>query len=69
MKDVVLLYSKCFNIKQILDFLSVLDTYAPSVICSDGIIYYKLIKMHFINFKNKFKHYSKHFILKPQENL
>lgn len=68
-KNVVLLYKECCNIKNILDFLSVFNTYSPSIICSGGLIYYNIIKMNFIYFKSKFKQYHKHLILKQKENL
>jgi len=63
-----MLYVDCCKLQHIINFIyNTLEIYKRQVISSNGQIYYSIIKLKFLEFREKFVRYSKY--LKLDENF
>jgi len=63
LKKIIINYIKICQLQKIIKFINVLKTLKSSVLCSNGIIYYKKLKIHFYEFTSTFKYFQNHLIL------
>jgi len=69
LKNIIIHHIQICKMQKIIKFLISLKSLKHNVLCSNGIIYYKQLKIHFYEFTKAFKYYHNYLTNTLNKNL